>query len=144
MHVIELGIVIWDPNIVIYKSMTINAQPQLCTFHWYSTSHMTGCNTDGHLVSRNNRKLSTSHNEENTAFVWFQVNLRKESMFILMLPVVFLENVLTKNSSDNFSSSFMPGSCNLPCSPFFFFPFLFSLSFFFFLVLAMFSVSSHP
>jgi hypothetical protein len=105
---------------------------------------MTGCNTAGHLVSRNNRKLSTSHNEENTAFVWFQVNLRKENMFILMLPVVCLENVLTKNSSDNFSSSFMPGSGNLPCSPLFF---SFFLSFFFFLffVLAMlFSVSSHP
>ena len=83
--------------------------------------HMTGCNNDSHLVSRSNRKLSTSHTEENRAFVWFQVNLRKENMFILLLPVVFLENVLIKKSSDNnFSSCFMTGSCNLPCSYFFF------------------------
>jgi hypothetical protein len=27
-------------NIVIYKPMTINAESQLCTFHWYNTSPM--------------------------------------------------------------------------------------------------------
>jgi hypothetical protein len=72
---------------------------------------MTGCNTDCHPEHRKNRKLLTYHTEEKGDFTWFQVNLRKENVFALMMPVIFLENVLTRNSSDDiFSSPVMSGN----------------------------------